>query len=367
MAASRLSSIVAHFSGASNTKSEHWTRKQNKNWDKVKLPSFDELPCFHEFTGCAWDLWGKGDQLGTVNLLTEGVVQEAAKEVKTGRTVCLNWPVNFPEKPMFTRQIPEIKLIKASPAATWHDDSIHMNTQSGSQWDGIRHCGVHKYGVFYGNTPATDFKGGELGAKDPSSIDKEHIKYGIHNWAQHGICGRGVLLDLVRFFTKNGTQPLPYDPWTSHAFSVADLKACAREQGVEFRRADILLLRVGFTQRYYASSNEDRARISLSETTAGVEQSEDMKRFLWNNHFAAVASDTAALERWPEPKGEQLLHQTLLALWGMPIGEIFDLEKLSEVCASSGRYTFFFTSWPLNVLGGVASPPNAAVSACWLY
>ena len=63
---------------------------------------------------------------------------------------------------------------------------------------------------------------------------------------------------------------------------------------------------------------------------------------------------------------------------------MFDLEKLSEVCAETGRYTFFFSSWPLNMsvplparnnsisidahlilvlsLGGCASPPNAAVS-----
>ncbi len=63
----------------------------------------------------------------------------------------------------------------------------------------------------------------------------------------------------------------------------------------------------------------------------------------------------------------------------MPIGELFDLEAIAQACAEQGRYTFFFTSWPLNVyvsrrssvrldaddifrrLGGVASPPNAAV------
>lgn len=47
-----------------------------------QLPSFDELPNFHEFTGCAWEVWGKDDQLGTVNLLTEKVVAEAAQEIK---------------------------------------------------------------------------------------------------------------------------------------------------------------------------------------------------------------------------------------------------------------------------------------------
>ena len=48
-----------------------------------QLPTFDELPSFHDWTGCAWEVWGKDDQLGTVNLLTEEVVAEAAKEIKS--------------------------------------------------------------------------------------------------------------------------------------------------------------------------------------------------------------------------------------------------------------------------------------------
>ena len=44
------------------------------------LPSFKDLPNFKDLPGCAWDVWGKGDELGTVNLLTDGVVQRAASE-----------------------------------------------------------------------------------------------------------------------------------------------------------------------------------------------------------------------------------------------------------------------------------------------
>ena len=44
------------------------------------LPTFDELPKFHELNGCAWEVWGKDDELGTINLLTEDVVQRAARE-----------------------------------------------------------------------------------------------------------------------------------------------------------------------------------------------------------------------------------------------------------------------------------------------
>ena len=46
-----------------------------------RLPTFDELPHFKDFAGCAWEVWGKNDQLGTVNLLTEEVVKEAAKDL----------------------------------------------------------------------------------------------------------------------------------------------------------------------------------------------------------------------------------------------------------------------------------------------
>lgn len=53
------------------------------------------------------------------------------------------------------------------------------------------------------------------------------------------------------------------------------------------------------------------------------------------------------------------LHDNLLALFGMPIGEMFDLDKLAQTCMLHNRWSFFFTSSPLNFPGGVASPPNA--------
>ena len=51
------------------------------------------------------------------------------------------------------------------------------------------------------------------------------------DWAKHGICGRGVLLDLVNYYEEGG-HTLPYDPWTTHGFTVAELEAVAKKQGV---------------------------------------------------------------------------------------------------------------------------------------
>jgi len=327
------------------------------------LPTFDELPSYKNLPGCAWHVWGADDELGTVNLLTDDLVKRVSQEeIKTGQSVSLNWPINFPAKPLYHRLAPSfvLKGRAEAPTSALRDDELHINTQSGTQWDGLRHFGILEHKVFYNDTPSSSIPLGQVVMQDPLKVDPASIKLGIHNWAKHGICGRGVFLDLVSYFTASG-KPLPYDPWTTHPITVPQLEACAKHYGVTFRAGDILILRVGFIKRYTESSQEEKDILgSTPETFAGIEQSDDMKRFLWNNHFAAVASDQPALESWPTPQGIPHMHQTLLGLWGMPIGEFFDLEKLSEVCAQTKRYSFFLTSWPLNILGGSASPANAA-------
>lgn len=54
-------------------------------------PSFDSLPVDKNGPrGNAWGLWGPDDQLGTLNQLTDEVIQKAAAEnIRTGTTVSL--------------------------------------------------------------------------------------------------------------------------------------------------------------------------------------------------------------------------------------------------------------------------------------
>ena len=63
---------------------------------------------------------------------------------------------------------------------------------------------------------------------------------------------------MVKFYTANGTKPLPYDPWTTHAVPAADLQACAKQQGVTFKQGDILILRVGYMTRFNSASAQER-------------------------------------------------------------------------------------------------------------
>lgn len=59
--------------------------------------------------------------------------------------------------------------------------------------------------------------------------------------------------------------------------------------------------------------------------------------------------------RDPVNHGDELsLHEVMLAGWGMPIGELFDLEELARECKEQKRWSFFLTSEVCNVKGGVA-------------
>jgi hypothetical protein len=85
----------------------------------------------------------------------------------------------------------------------------------------------------------------------------------------------------------------------------------------------------------------------------GLEATKESLRWLWESRFAAVASDSPSFERAPSMgpfnDPDVTLHQWLLAGWGMPIGEMFDLEKLSEECKKLNRWTFMVSSMPIHV------------------
>jgi hypothetical protein len=221
----------------------------------------------------------------------------------------------------------------------------NFNTQSSSQWDGLRHFGHREHGFYNGVT--------EEQIADPSIP-----RNGLHHWARRGIAGRGVLVDFQRFADAQG---ITYSPGVRYGITSEQMHAAADWQGVSFQTGDILLLRVGWIEWYNSLNAEQRTQLAEPGVmqVAGLTQGEDSLRFLWDNHFAAIASDNPSFEANPFPSAEEALHDTIIGLWGMPIGEMFTLDALALACAADRCYEFFFTSAPLNKLGGVASPPNA--------
>lgn len=123
-------------------------------------------------------------------------------------------------------------------------------------------------------------------------------------------------------------------------------------------------MRTGYIKRHNEASDPERQEGTQANfCSIGLAPRESMLCWLYDRHFAAVVADNVAVEALPSPPDSDypslLLHDWLLVWWGTPLGELWDLERLSEACSDLGRWTFFLTSAPLNVTGGVASPPGA--------
>ncbi|KAK0337096.1 hypothetical protein LTR91_007202 [Friedmanniomyces endolithicus] len=106
-----------------------------------KIPKFSELPLdksgpHHN----AWGLYGKDDQLGTLNRLTDDIVKAASSEIQTGIRIGLDWPLDAQKDiPLFGRQAFHKEVYQKTPRIV-NDDVWTFNTQSSTQWDGFRHC-----------------------------------------------------------------------------------------------------------------------------------------------------------------------------------------------------------------------------------
>ncbi|KAF2810797.1 uncharacterized protein BDZ99DRAFT_462116 [Mytilinidion resinicola] len=331
-------------------------------WDPdcTKFPTRQELPVIPGAPeGAAW-VWGDNDYIGRLNLLTPTRVAAASKEIRTGEIVSVNLPLDTPAQPAFNREVfkHEIK-IKAENLC--YDDIYHLNTQSGTQWDGFRHFAHLASGTFYNGTKGSDIVG-----------PKANHKCSIHHWAEHGIAGRGVLLDYKRYADKKGIK---YDCYDHYPISWEELSQCGKDQGIDIRPqaqggdikiGDILFIRTGWTEAYHSKPEEERNALALrphslgkddGQRYVGVSQEPKMMDWLHDCYFSAVSGDAPTFEAWPSHE-EYYLHEYILALWGMPLGEMMDLEKLSQKCLERNRYTFFFSSAPANCPGGVSSHVN---------
>ena len=309
----------------------------------LTLPTYAELLARRDAPpGTAWGLFGADDELGTLNLLTPEHALAAARLVRTGEVFPLNWPVELPDPHPFRRPPTRHAIGAGSFGRDDWLDGFYL--QGSSQWDGLRHIAHPRLGFYNGV--------GAAAVDDPASD-----RLGIHAAARRGIVGRGVLLDVARHLEQHGT---PLAPERRTLIGPDLLDAVAAAEGVRGEPADILLVRTGWTGWYSGLAASARARLTADDAQPGLEPSERTAAWLWDHHFAAVAADNMALEAMPLRYEEgYFLHFWLIPCLGMPIGELWWLDDLASACAADGRYAFQLVSAPLNVRGGVGSPPNA--------
>lgn len=343
-------------------KSKSGIHTKDESIHPLHLTPFDALP--NKKRVWPGEPNSREEGLGRLVLLTpETVASAAATCIRTGRRVNLGWELNKLEIANFGRLPCQHEIVGLLDGAAF-DDIYTFNPQQSSQWDGLRHFSQMdpteddpQRRVFYG------------GVTKQEIMDPQNHRIGLQYWAKEGICGRGVLLDYVAYAEKRGIE---YSTFSDHSIPLSTLLEIAQEENLTFRRGDILFVRVGVTKEWDTKMTaEDKNDYAVTKTPqhAGVEGTEEMLRWLWDTGFAAVAGDAISFEVYPPkksyPRGEgqpdvesRFMHEYLLAGWGMPIGEIFDLEALSEMCEREQRWDFFVASAPFNMPGGVSSPPN---------
>lgn len=261
------------------------------------------------------------------------------------------------------------------------DDELEFNTQLSSQWDSFVHFPHQASGLTYNGAKPT------REGLDVVSTAENKLPTCDQWHSRGGVVGRGVLIDYKAYAEDTGVSP-PYSPFDGHRITVEEIETIAKHQGVEFRPGDILIVRTGYTELLGDPTPELFAQMS-KRTLSGVHGSLETVRWVWNHRIAAVAGDAHGFEAIPpvNPDGSEagmadlgklektkddvmlheltflfvsaVLHQWFLGMFGLPIGELWDLKALSEQCKKLGRYSFMLTSVPLNHPGLVASPPNA--------
>ena len=303
-------------------------------------PKYDELPLLpggdlrH-----AWEVFGPSDALGTLNGLTAETRRAAGALVREGITVNLSLPLNEPNPLPFGREHPK-HVVYPTSSFSWDDRLDNLYLQGSTQWDGLLHVRHKEFG-FYGGRQT-----------DPHPNDP----LGIDHWVEHGMVGRGVLLDVGRHLAAHDDS---YSPLAPRAVTSDDLRDVAAAQGVEISPGDILCIRFGWLDGFQDATGETRARLAKEPCWAGLSARAETAQYLWDLGIAALACDNPSVEVQPGNRNDGYLHHRLLTMLGMPLGELFTFDALSRRCAELGTWDFLFASTPLNLPGAVGSPANA--------
>ena len=148
----------------------------------TELPDYADLPPAPGGGRSGWGLFGAGDNLGLVNLMTPERIAAAARLVRRGQVFCLDMPLGSVSPALATfRGAPRHHILHQTGTAGFDDVYDNFYPQASSQWDSLAHVGYAPDQMYNGATEQ------EVLAGARNTID---------HWARHGLAGRAVLLDV---------------------------------------------------------------------------------------------------------------------------------------------------------------------------
>jgi kynurenine formamidase len=297
-----------------------------------------------------WRRWGASDECGTANFITRAHIRDACRAVSSGVVVSLD--LGFDQRGPQTGANGRFNCLRYSTATGsdhvtgqqrwgsdpfprqmgYSDDVAFLPLQSSTHWDALSH--IFHRGRMYNDVPAE------------AVTATGTTRNGIERLTGR-LVGRAKLLDIPRAKDISWLND-------GYAITVADLDEAAAFARVELAEGDILLLRTGQLSRcrhegWGSYAGGDAPGLSFFTLP-----------WLHEHKVAAVATDTWGVEVRPNelPDSFQPLHIVGLVYMGLILGEMFDLERLSELCATENHHEFLLAASPLAFTGAAGAPPG---------
>lgn len=251
--------------------------------------------------------YGVSDEIGAANLLTPEIALQAAKLVHTGKVYPLAVPIDR-NLPAYRHRSFHLYNVQPEEAGgktsgpnkfTLNDELVNGWTGVGTQLNGLGHIGIDN--TYYNGNKARDF------------VTTEGVrKLGIEKVPP--MVTRGVVLDMVAHYTQ------PIVP-AGTEFSVADLKAVLKKEGITLRKGDVVLFNTGWLELI----GKDDKKFLEVEPGIGMEAAE----WLAAQGIVAFGGDTWATEIYPAKDGQEFpVNQFMLAKKGIYNLELIDSRAL---------------------------------------
>ena len=275
-----------------------------------------------------WGRWGKDDQLGSANLITEAKRRQAADLVKRGISVSLA------HNPITDKAVDNPSPFEHTMGRGFTTDMYRVSYHgyAHSHLDALCH-------ILYRKQTYNGYSTGEV------NTEKGCMKLGIDN-LKNGVITRGILIDIARL------KGVPYlEPGTP--IFVEDLEAWEKRAGIKVSSGDAVFVRTGRWAR--------RAQLgpwNVGQNAAGLHAS--VAPWLKERGVAFLGGD-AAQDVTPSGVVSQGLpiHTLAITALGINLLDNQDLEAVGDMAAKLKKWEFMLTIAPIPVTGGTGFPVNA--------
>jgi hypothetical protein len=331
--------------------------------------------------GSNWGEFGADDQRGRMNYVTREKVLQGIAEVKEGITFCCSLPLDYPggnvlnprrSAPRLAATVRDGKQFFCRPLDEYNaqmtdvicDDQVLMSLQYSTQWDSFAHVGGRFDADGDGKAELVFYNGFRADEHVVPAADRKSDSWdryegtqakalGIELLAEHGVQGRGVLIDLHHHFQRQ-RKAVGYD----------DLMRVLEADRVEVEKGDMVCLYTAFADVLLEMKKKPDPKL-VNETCSGLNgRDEKLLQWITDSGLACLLADNYAVELImgaltdPLPRKQPWLplHEHCLFKNGIHLGEMFYFTALARWLRAHRRSRFLFTAPPLRLPGAVGSP-----------